>query len=168
MRPDRVWAFVNVDSHQLGGRSDGHELPNQHCSRHVQALHQKNDSRLALLEESRNRDYPSEVNVRRLTLFYRQRELIPEAGTRSVNRNAGNIDQLSFDYQNTHCEVQLLLAILRMEDAAAELSEIMDDLHNLHAQVADELDNPTCPLCGEKQMARVGVDDERWHQCGGA
>ena len=87
MRPDRVWAFVNVDSHQLGGRSDGHELPNQHCSPQVQALHQKNDSRLARLEESRIRDYPSEVNVRRLTLFYRQKELIPEAGTRSVNRN---------------------------------------------------------------------------------
>ena len=32
MRPDRVWAFVNVDSHQLGGRSDGHELPNQHSA----------------------------------------------------------------------------------------------------------------------------------------
>ena len=28
------------------------ELPNQHCSPHVQALHQKNDSRLARLEES--------------------------------------------------------------------------------------------------------------------
>ena len=87
MRSARVWAFVNVDSRVVGGRSNGNELPNHHCSPHVQALHRKNDSRLAQLEESRIRDYPSEVNVERLTLFYRQRTLIPEAGTRSVNRD---------------------------------------------------------------------------------
>ncbi len=55
MRPARVWAFVNVDSRVVGGRSDGNELPNHHCSPHVQALHRKSDSRLVQLEGSRIR-----------------------------------------------------------------------------------------------------------------
>ena len=99
MRPARVWAFVNIDSSVVGGRSFGDELPNSHCSPRVQALHEKNDRRLTQLEAKRqavfpdeqfafglSNEYPSDVNVARLTLFYDQRERMPRAGTRSLNR----------------------------------------------------------------------------------
>lgn len=100
MRPSRVWAFANVDSTVVGGRSFGDELPNSRCSPRVQALHEKNDHRLTQLEPQRqavfpdqqfafglSNEYPSDVNVARLSLFYNQRERMPWAGTRSLNRD---------------------------------------------------------------------------------
>ena len=77
MRPSRVWAFVNVDSDAVGGRAYADRLPNGRCSPQVQALHRRNDAELARLAPERVNDYPSDVNLARLKLWYRQRALKP-------------------------------------------------------------------------------------------
>ena len=89
MRPSRVWAFVNVDSGALGGRAYGDRLPNSRCSPHVQELHRRNDARLTRLEPQRINDYPSDVNVARLELYYRQRALDPNSPQGLETRTAG-------------------------------------------------------------------------------
>ncbi len=86
---------------------------------------------------------------------------------RTINKHVNNIEYLTISHQKP-CEADsLAISINAIEEANCELGELVDDLRALQRQIEDELENPTCDICGEKEMVRSKVDEYSEHKCTG-
>ena len=74
LKPQRVWAFVCVDSAAAGGKVRAITLPNSRWSPPVAAMFEKNKEQLAAISPNRTADYPSDANVKILKRTYQRKQ----------------------------------------------------------------------------------------------
>jgi pimeloyl-ACP methyl ester carboxylesterase len=78
LQPERVWAFVNIDSQGTGGTLLARDLPADKLSAEAAALLAKNREAMKQLKPHHKGDYPSLVNVEHRLLGYRRANMTPE------------------------------------------------------------------------------------------
>jgi pimeloyl-ACP methyl ester carboxylesterase len=78
LRPDRVWAFVCIDSKGAGNTMLARKLPNDRFSSEAAALYERNRAAMEQLRPPHRGDYPSQVTIERRLLAYRREAMTPE------------------------------------------------------------------------------------------
>jgi pimeloyl-ACP methyl ester carboxylesterase len=85
LQPERVWAFVNIDSQGTGNTILARDLPAEKLSAQAAALLEQNKEAMKQLKPHHRGDYPSMVNIEHRLLGYRRATMTPEqrAATRT-------------------------------------------------------------------------------------
>ena len=78
LQPERVWAFVNIDSTGTGNTILARDLPAEKLSAQAAALLEQNREAMKKLKLHHSGDYPSPVNIEHRLLGYRRETMTPE------------------------------------------------------------------------------------------
>jgi pimeloyl-ACP methyl ester carboxylesterase len=78
LQPERVWAFINIDSEGTGKTILARDLPAERYSAQAAALLEQNREAMKQLKPHHRGDYPSLVNIEHRLLGYRRATMPPE------------------------------------------------------------------------------------------